>query len=213
MQIAAIILRRARSAAIILLCLTTSSMAHPHVWITVETTVLRDKDNFTSLKYRWTFDEYYTAAATEGFRKNQSGSFEREDLAHLAKINIDGLKEFGYFTYALLGDKAVKFGEPTDYRVDYDNGVLSLIFTLPFAQRLAAGDLSILVMDPTYFIAFELAKTNPVRIGEGAAKGCTITIPELNEGSSEAQRFGKAFADLGPNLGYTKIASISCNGH
>src|SRR5262245_10926139 len=35
------------------------ALAHPHVWITAETTVLYENGAFTGLRHRWTFDEFY----------------------------------------------------------------------------------------------------------------------------------------------------------
>jgi ABC-type uncharacterized transport system substrate-binding protein len=200
-------------AAIAFLGLTTDSTAHPHVWITVEMTLLHDKDGFTSLQHKWKFDEYYTATALEGISKNQDGAYDARQLAELAKVNIDGLKEFGYFTYAVLGDEAIKLGEPGNYWLEHTNGALSLVYTLPFAQPVAPTpnkDLRILVLDPTYFIAFELAKVDPIRLAQGAPASCKAKIEELAEGSEEAQRLSKAFAELGPELGYTQISAIGC---
>ena len=74
--------------------------AHPHVWITVETTLMYDQGAFSGLRHKWTFDQYYTAMAIEGLDKNKDGKYDREELAELAKVNIDGLKEFAYFTTA-----------------------------------------------------------------------------------------------------------------
>ena len=56
--------------------------------------------------------------------------------------------------------------------------LLSLHFTLPFASPVLeeAKGLTISVYDPTYFIAFELAKTNPAKLSEGAPKGCAAKI-------------------------------------
>jgi ABC-type uncharacterized transport system substrate-binding protein len=206
-------LRGVGFAATILVCLTVAARAHPHMWVTVETTVLLDKGNLTAVQHKWTFDESYTMTALEGWNKNHQGDYDSKQLAELAKVNIDGLKEFGYFTYIVLGDMAVKLGEPQKYWLEYKNGVLSLIFTLPFAQPIAPArskDLTILVLDPTYFIAFELAKANPVRLAQGAPKSCKVTIAELDEGSAEARRLSKVFDELGPGLGYTRISSISC---
>jgi len=79
----------------------------------------------------------------------------------------------------MLGDQAIKLGEPQNYWVEYKNGALSLIFSLPFAQPIAptpSKDLTILVLDPTYFIAFELAKASPVRLAQGAPKSCKVAI-------------------------------------
>jgi len=200
-------------AVVILLCQMTGSWAHPHVWVTVEMMVLCDKGNLTGLQYRWTFDEAYTVLALEDFKKNPDGSYDSEQLAELAKVNIDGLKEFGYFTYMVLGEQAVKLGEPRNYWLEHKNGILSLIFTLPFPQPILpkpGKDLTVLVLDPTYFIAFEFAKVNPVRLAKGTPESCKVTIGELAEGSVQAQRLSKAFAELGPELGYAQISAISC---
>jgi ABC-type uncharacterized transport system substrate-binding protein len=71
-------------------------------------------------------------------------------------------------------------------------------------------DLTILVLDPTYFIAYEFAKTDPVKLSGNGSQSCKAAIAELAEGSPEAHRLSTAFAELGPDLGYTQIASISC---
>src|SRR5262245_57858253 len=82
-------------AAAVALC----ARAHTQVWIRYETTVHYDKDVFVGLRHKWTFDEFYTAMAMEGLDKNGDGKYDREELAELAKVNIEGLKEFAYFTY------------------------------------------------------------------------------------------------------------------
>jgi ABC-type uncharacterized transport system substrate-binding protein len=202
-------------AASVILFLTIGANAHPHVWVTVATTLLQDEGNFTGLQHTWTFDEYYTATAIEGLDKNHDGVYDREELAELAKVNIDGLKEFGYFTYPMLAGAAVMLGEPRDYWLEHKDGLLSLTFTLPFQQPIAAKstkDLTLLILDPTYFIAFELAKANPVRLAEGAPQSCKVTIADLEEGSEAAHHLSTAFPELGPDLGYTQTAAISCAG-
>ena len=57
-------------------------------------------------------------------------------LAPLAKVNVESLKEFDYFTYVHLkgeDDKPLKLKPPVDYWIDYDKSVLTLHFTLPGA--------------------------------------------------------------------------------
>ena len=41
--------------------------------------------------------------AIEGLDKNGDGKYDRQELSELAQVNIDGLKEFNYFTVAKLG--------------------------------------------------------------------------------------------------------------
>src|SRR5689334_18733285 len=73
-------------AATLVAGLIAPAAAHPHVWITVETTVLYANGAFTGLRHRWTFDEFYTAMAIEGLDKNNDGVYDREELAELAKV-------------------------------------------------------------------------------------------------------------------------------
>jgi len=55
---------------------------------------------------------------------------------------------------------AYTLGEARDYWLEHKDGLLSLYFTLPFASPVLseAKGLTISVYDPTYFIAFDLAK-------------------------------------------------------
>ena len=152
--------------------LITEAAAHPHVYITFETTVLYDKGTFAGVRHKWMFDEFYTTMAIEGLDKNKDGVYDREELAELAKVNIEGLKDFAYFTFPGLGGKEIALGDARDYWLEHKDGLLSLHFTLPFASPVLseAKGLTISVYDPTYFIAFEPAKDKPARISEGAPK-------------------------------------------
>ena len=85
------------AVALLLGAFATRAAAHPHVWITFETTVVYDKGTFVGVKHKWTFDEFYTAMAIEGLDKNKDGIYDREELAELAKVNIEGLKDFSFF--------------------------------------------------------------------------------------------------------------------
>jgi ABC-type uncharacterized transport system substrate-binding protein len=187
--------------------------AHPHVWIVVETTVLYDKGTFVGLRHKWTFDEFYTATAIEGLDKNHDGKYDREELAELAKINVDGLKDFSYFTFPALAGQELKLGEARDYWLEYTEGALSLHFTVPFAQPVLAEakGLTFSIQDPTYFIAFDLAKTNPVKLSSGTPKGCKITVgvpsKETQAPSDALQKQFGAFA-----VATSKTISVGCSG-
>lgn len=194
--------------------------AHPHVWVTVETTVLYEGGSITGLKHKWTFDDMYTAMAIQGLDANGDGQYTREELAELAQVNIDGLREFGYFTVAKLGQTTVKAKEPVDYYLEYTNGVLSLYFTLPFAQPVLADapDFNFAVFDESFFIAFDFGKDNPVKLSAGAPEGCTpnIGIPEneLDQLKALNDSFGGQLttgdANQGMGLGYAKTVTLGC---
>jgi ABC-type uncharacterized transport system substrate-binding protein len=92
--------------------------AHPHVWVNVETTVVYDKGIVTGLRQRWFFDEFYTSMAIQGLDANNDGNYDRGELAELAKVNVEGLKEFDYFTFAQLGGQPLAFDAPADYLME-----------------------------------------------------------------------------------------------
>ncbi len=139
--------------------------------------------------------------AIEGLDKNKDGVYDREELAELAKVNIEGLKDFAYFTFPALAGKEIALGEARDYWLEHKDGLLSLHFTLPFASPVLseAKGLTISVYDPTYFIAFELAKTNPARISEGAPKGCEAKVVARRR-EARRQRRARSVADAARRL-------------
>ncbi len=180
--------------------LSSGASAHPHVWVSVKAIVLYEKGAITGLQEAWTFDEFYTAQAIEGLDKNHDGKYDRQELAELAQVNVDGLKEFDYFTYAKLGKDDRKFKPPVNYWLEHtDKGILTLHFTLPLQQPISAdtGEFSFSVYDPSYFIAFDLAEGTPVKLGAGAPPGCAAVVHEpTNDEDSDAQKLNQAFSGV-----------------
>jgi ABC-type uncharacterized transport system substrate-binding protein len=194
------------------------ALAHPHVWVTATATVLYDHNTITGLQQAWSFDEFYTQMAIEGLDTNGDGKYDRQELSGLAQVNIDGLKEFDYFTFAKLGTENLKFKPPVDYWLEYsDKKILTLHFTLPLEKPVPAdaANFAFSVSDPSYFIAFDLAKDNPVKLGPGATPGCAATISDPSEDDADAQKLNQAFSNaLGNNgnsgFGMVKSVAIHC---
>lgn len=196
------------------------AQAHPHVWVTAEATVVYTDGRITGIKHRWTFDEMYSTMAIEGLDTNKDGIYSREELAELAKVNIEGLQEFGYFTFAKLGETDLKLAAPKDYWLEVDKqGALSLYFTVDFAEPLPAGaqGFSFRIADPSFFIAFELAKDEPIKLA-GAPAGCKVSLGLSEKDTAELKRLNEAFggtltagnANAGTGLGYAQSAFVEC---
>lgn len=152
--------------------------AHPHVWATIKTGLVYAADGSVSgVRHAWTFDDMFSAFATVGIKAKTKGQFTREDLQPLAKVNVDSLKGFAYFTFATLDGVKDKdaFGDATDYWLDYDPKatVLTLHFTLPVKKPVKAKVLKIQVYDPEFFIDFAFAKKDPVKL-IGAPPSCAV---------------------------------------
>jgi ABC-type uncharacterized transport system substrate-binding protein len=186
----------------------TPPKAHPHVWVTVWTDVEIGADAVTGFRHRWTFDEFYTAFAIQGLDKNGDGQYSREELQELADVNIQSLKEFGFFTFAELGSGKIAISDPEDYWLDYKDGVLTLHFMLPLAVPVQANQLKgfkFSVYDPTFYVAFSFADETPVKLAAQKAVPCNPRLHSIKSGRSEVP----LGVDLGDAIGLNSGAAYA----
>lgn len=107
-----------RLAAILMLLLaaTNHAVAHPHVFVEARSKlVFDDQGQAVAIKHIFRFDDAFTAFAIQGFDTNQDGVYSRAELAELAKVNIESMADFGYFTFGDNTRVELDFSEPTDY--------------------------------------------------------------------------------------------------
>jgi ABC-type uncharacterized transport system substrate-binding protein len=172
--------------------------AHPHVWVTMKSTVVYTPDGSAiGVRHDWTFDDMYSAFATQGLEQKKKGEFTREELQPLAQVNVESLKEYKFFTFAKADGKDADFVDPTDYHLEFNakDTVLTLHFLLPFKKPVRAKSLNVEVYDPTYFVDFELDEKTPVALA-GAPAGCNFDIGKPREMTKElAQKLAEIPAD------------------
>ena len=208
------------SAVAALACLqATAASAHPHVWVTMTTELVYAPDGaVTGVRQAWTFDDMYSAFATQGLDAKTKGSFTREELKPLAQLNVESLKEFAYFTYAKVNGKNQKgaFRDPIDYWLEYDpkEAVLTLHFTLPFAKPVKSKALDIEVFDPEFFVDFAFAEKNPVTL-VSAPSQCTVAVAKPNDVNfPSVLRLDKSFmaseANAGMGASFANKISVKC---
>jgi ABC-type uncharacterized transport system substrate-binding protein len=169
-----------------LLGMVAAAQAHPHVWVTMNSELVYAPDgSVTGVRHAWAFDDMFSAFATQGIETKQKGVFTREELAPLAQVNVDSLKDFDYFTYARANGKKSEFNGPTDYWLEYKKDVLILHFTLPFKSPVKAQRLEVDVYDPTYFVDFSMAEKDPVKL-VNAPSQCKLTVVQPTDASASA---------------------------
>ena len=158
------------------LFIAAPALAHPHVWVTMRTELVYAPDGrITGIRHAWSFDDMFSTFAIQGLDSKEKGKFTREELAPLAKVNVESLKEFDYFTYATADGKKVALTDPTaDYWLDYNDQVLTLNFTLPLKTPVKAKELKIDIYDPTIFVDFSFDKQNPARLV--GAPNCKLDV-------------------------------------
>src|SRR6267142_1665451 len=168
-----------------------TAQAHPHVWITASSELIYAADgSITGVRHAWTFDDMFSTYALQGIETKTKGVYSREQLAPLAQINVESLKEFGFFTFAKADGKKEKFLEPVDYFLDYKDAALTLHFTLPLKTPVKTKQLALEVFDPSYFIDFAFADQNPIKL-VGAPPACQLKFQRPNDGTATAQRLSE----------------------
>ena len=176
-----------RSSAALLLLLglawllsgTGAAEAHPHVWVAARSQVVFGPDGkIVGLRQAWEFDEMYSAFAVQGLGKDGKPPTS-EELAPLAKTNVESLAEFDYFTFAKQGGAKLKFKPPVEATLEADDRkIVTFRFFLPLETPVSAKKpFSFQVYDPTYYVSFGFEKKDPVTLAK-APEGCSVSAFE-----------------------------------
>jgi ABC-type uncharacterized transport system substrate-binding protein len=160
-------------AAVMAVGVSAEAGAHPHVFVKARAEILFDgRGRMTDVRNVWTFDPAFSAFATQGLDSNHDGRLSAEELAPLAKTNVNSLKVYAFFTFLTVGKQQIKFKFPDQYFLRRHDGRLTLFYQLPLANPIAPGAYTRLeIFDPEYFVAFTFAKQDPIILYQ-APRGC-----------------------------------------
>ena len=116
------------------LTLARPALAHPHVFIEAKAEIVYDgKGNVVAIRHHWRFDDAFSAFAIQGLDANGDGKYTREELSELADVNINSLKDWGYFT----------FGDDTKVEIDFkppEPGYWLDLVSVPLTDYWAMSD-------------------------------------------------------------------------
>lgn len=163
--------------ALLTLVFAAPAQAHPHVWVTMKSEVIYAPDGtVTGIRHAWSFDDMFSTFATQGLESKEKGKFTREELAPLAKVNVESLKEYDYFTYATADGVKVPMSDPLpEFWLDFKDQILTLNFTLPLKTPVKAKKFSVDIYDPTIFVDFSFDKATPAHLVDPPA-GCKLQV-------------------------------------
>ena len=194
-----------------------SAQAHPHVFVTATEEILFGQNGqVTGIRHAWKFDDMYSAFVTQGLGP-EGAVLTREQMAPLAKTNVESLEEFGYFTVVKASGKQSDFGAPVDYWLEESTDKLvTLHFTLPLKIPANARTvLSLAVYDPTYFVSFSMAAKDPVAL-TSAPSGCSASVSKPKAlDATDNQKLSEAFfSNMSPGMDFgiklAERAIIAC---
>jgi ABC-type uncharacterized transport system substrate-binding protein len=210
---------RVLTAALPMLVLgVVTATAHPHVLVTAKAQIVYGTEGkVTAIRHTWVFDETYSVYAVQGLDADKNGVLTQAELAELAKVNVESLTEFGFFTVAKANGKAQGFGAPTDYALAFENNVLTLTFTLPLAGPAPANrTFGLEIADPTWFVAFTLAQGDDAVVLKDAPAGCVLRLtrpkpPELaRDTNTLSEEFFSSGAGASIGLQFVNRALVAC---
>ncbi len=189
-------LRNVLTVSAWLLAAAGIAQAHPHVWVTMTSTVIYAPDGtVTGVRHAWTFDDMFSTFAVQGLESKQKGVFSREELQPLAEVNVTSLKEYEYFSYAKANGQKALFVDPVDYHLEHKDSLLTLHFTLPLKAPVKAKNIELEVYDSAYFIDFSFAEKGAVVL-KGAPAACKGSVVKPEEMSKDLQQ---RLSQIGPN--------------
>src|SRR5262249_35084376 len=108
----------------------------------------------------------------------------REELASIAKENIDLVKDDDYVTETKINGSKAAFGAPIEYWFEQKDGSLILFFTLPLKSPAKVRTLELAIYDPLYYIDFSFAE-NDSAVLPPAPASCKLTGPCVHAGTRQ----------------------------
>lgn len=166
------------------------ALAHPHVWVLARAELVYAPDGkLASVRHHWMFDEAYSAVAVQGLDTNGDGRTTPDEMADLAKANLESLAEWSYFTSLKAGGAKQAFQPPRNERMTFEDGRVTLHFELPLKNPAPGKLLVFEVYDATFFVDFQPAPGAGAITLAGAPAGCSLRIARPKQ---EAPPPGKA---------------------
>ena len=137
---------------------STTSFAHPHVFIDGESVfVFNENGELSALRITWVYDEFTSLMAMEilGLDQDEDGEFTEEDEARVVEAQTIWPDDFEGDTYLEAGGKPVGLGRPRDGSAGMVDYRVSVSFELPLLEPLKIGsDVELRLYDPLYYYAY-----------------------------------------------------------
>jgi ABC-type uncharacterized transport system substrate-binding protein len=200
-------------AAFSLASFSAPAFAHPHVWIDARAEVLFDGAKIAGVRHAWVFDEAFSTFVVQGLDANKDGKYSREELAQLAKENVESLEEFDFFTFAKIAGRDAAFNKPGEEWLEFDGKLLTLHFDLPLKEAVPLRQAIIEVYDPSYYVEFKFANDAALSLASAPA-GCSGKVQKPPELDTNAQQ-KLAEADFNQldsafSAGFANRAIVAC---
>jgi len=154
--------------------------AHPHLWIDVAGTIQFDQGKVIGIRFKWTFDEFFSAGVIGEFDKNKNKQFDSDEIEPLRVGAFEGTKEVGFFTDMQIDNEKLNIETTSDFTARVEKGVAVYEFTVALPEPLnpTQKPLTVSVYDQSYFVDIAFQGTEPIKLAGGGSAQCTIEIAD-----------------------------------
>lgn len=127
--------------------------SHPHVFIETRMVVELNDHGIKGFWQHWAFDEYFSAWVIEDFDTNRDGKFCDDELKIIFEQTFESIKEYGYFTRVLLGDREIPVTSIENFSVEIKENRTVYSFFVPLDIKISKDpkDIFITVYDESFY--------------------------------------------------------------
>lgn len=163
--------------------------AHPHIFIDAKFEVVAAADgSISELRNIWQFDEVFSSSVLLDFDKNENLKLEAAELKAVGATVRKSLSQYDYYTNVLSNGKAVAMAKPDTIEASYQDGALTLRFSLkPLQKTFLKGTTSFGIYDKTLYTAVDFAKDGDMATTGDAFARCKRTVVRPNPDQIIAQ--------------------------
>jgi len=188
------------------LFLAPVAQAHPHVFVSVEVTVIYEGDSPAGVKLDWTYDEYFSLLITSDLGVDLDGDLvltadELTTLNESITVWPDG------FTGDLevsQNDAVLALADRQSHAVTFEDGFVRETHIRPV---IGASDapLTVRAYDPFYYVEYTLV--GEVKVLGNDACTVAVTPPDLNAAYSliDELLYGRPASDVGEEEAFPEV--------
>lgn len=146
--------------------------AHPHVWIASRTTFVLADGAVTEIRFRWTFDEFFSGGVLGDFDADRDGRLSPAEVRAVHDGAFAAVASEGYFTDIRIDEERIAVREVRDFGAEAEDGIVSYTFTVPLPRPVdpARHAVSASSYDTTFYVDILPDETTPAVVEGGSCR-------------------------------------------
>lgn len=190
------------STALVALSPTGAAVAHPHIFVGVEVSVIFGQSELPMVHLAWVYDDYFSLLITSDLGIDLDGDLQlnegEQDILNTAITEWP--PEFKGDLEVMQGDTVLPLAPKISHQMTYEGGIVRETHIRPIASVVDPTEpLVIRAYDPFYYVAYDLS--GPVRIIGRDDCQAAVTPPDLDAAYSLVEKllYGRPADDVGPD--------------